>query len=64
MAKEPDPAVAYWQRNCIAPGTKPHACPFCGHAYLKPCEGDEHQGCGNFKALQQRKARRPPEEAA
>ena len=63
MAKDPDPALAYWQRHNIAPGTKPHACPFCGHAYLKPCEDDEHKGCMNWKLVQKRAARKSSGEA-
>ena len=54
MAKDPDPALAYWQRHNVAPGTKPHACAWCGHVYLRPCEELEHAGCQNFQAAQKR----------
>ena len=53
-AAEKATALAYWQRHNIAPGTKPHACLFCGHNYLRPCEADEHAACQNFQAAQRR----------
>ena len=54
-------SIAHWQRHNISPGTKARACPYCGHAYLMPCEEAEHAGCANFLASQRRANRRTEE---